>query len=89
LILLLHARGFGSVWRTGRFTESERIRQVLGLQRQEGLLGWLYIGTPQQVGPSKRRVPEDVTDRISVFAPGAGPSAVVSGGVPVTGAAVS
>ncbi|MEU6576283.1 nitroreductase [Streptomyces sp. NPDC046805] len=69
LILLLHARGFGSVWRTGRFTESERTRRVLGLRPQERLLGWLYIGTPQRLRPSKRRVPQDVTDRISVFTP--------------------
>jgi len=85
LILLLHARGFGSVWRTGRFTGSERVRGVLGVERQEGLLGWLYIGTPQRVGPPKRRVPEDVADRISVFAP----EAVPVGGVPVVGATVS
>ncbi|MFK0264209.1 nitroreductase [Streptomyces angustmyceticus] len=69
LILLLHARGFGSVWRTGRFTESERIRRVLGLHWEERLLGWLYIGTPERLTPSKRRATEDVTDRISVFAP--------------------
>ncbi|AYN38367.1 nitroreductase [Streptomyces dangxiongensis] len=69
LILLLHARGFGSVWRTDSFTESGPVRRILGLRREERLLGWLYIGTPQRVGPSKRRVPEDVTDRISVFAP--------------------
>lgn len=69
LMLLLHSRGFGSVWRTGRFTESERTRHVLGLRPQERLLGWLYIGTPQRLSPLKRRAPEDVTDRISVFAP--------------------
>lgn len=69
LILLLHTRGFGSVWRTGRFTDSEQIRRVLGLHREERLLGWLYIGTPQRLSPSKRRMTEDVTDRISVFTP--------------------
>lgn len=69
LILLLHARGFGSVWRTGRFTESERIRRLLGLHHRERLLGWLYIGTPQRLRPPKRRVPEDITDRISLFTP--------------------
>ncbi|MGW7413468.1 nitroreductase family protein [Streptomyces sp. NPDC054863] len=69
LSLLLHARGFGSVWRTGKYTESERIRRVLGLHREERLLGWLYVGTPQRLEPSRRRVTQDVTDRISVFAP--------------------
>ncbi|WP_336319923.1 nitroreductase [Streptomyces lavendofoliae] len=69
LVLLLHARGFGSVWRTGEFTGSERVRRTLGLRGDERLLGWLCVGTPEREGPSKRRVPEDVTDRISVFAP--------------------
>ncbi|MEU2060945.1 nitroreductase family protein [Streptomyces sp. NPDC013455] len=69
LTLLLHARGFGSVWRSGGFTESERIGRLLGLGHGERLLGCLYIGTPQRSGPSRRRKPADVTDRISVFAP--------------------
>lgn len=69
LTLLLHARGFGSVWRAGRFTESARIRRVLGLRREERLLGWLCIGTAPRSSASRRRVPEDVTDRISLFTP--------------------
>lgn len=69
LILLLHARGFGSVWRTGGFTESQRIRRALGLRGEERLLGWLCIGTPPGSTSPRRRVPEDVTDRISVFTP--------------------
>jgi nitroreductase len=69
LMLLLHARGFGSIWRTGRFTESAHVRRLLGLRPEERLLGWLYIGTPQEAGPQQRRTPDDVTDRISVFAP--------------------
>ncbi|MFF7373606.1 nitroreductase [Streptomyces tricolor] len=69
LILLLHARGFGSVWRTDNLTESDRIRRLLRLNPGERLLGWLYIGTPQRLTPPRRRTPEDVTDRISVFTP--------------------
>ncbi len=69
LMLLLHARGFGTIWRTGRFIESARVRQLLGLRHDERLLGWLYIGTPDQPQLHRRREPEDVTDRISVFAP--------------------
>ncbi|ONK11837.1 nitroreductase [Streptomyces sp. MP131-18] len=69
LSLLLHARGFGSIWRTGRFTESAQARGLLGLQPTERLLGWLYIGTPGEPQAPKRRKADDVTDRISVFAP--------------------
>ncbi|MGW1135039.1 hypothetical protein [Streptomyces griseoluteus] len=66
---LLHARGFGSVWRTGRFTQSERTRHTLGLSPEERLLGWLYIGTPHHTRTPRRRTPEDITDHISVFTP--------------------
>ncbi|MFI6210268.1 nitroreductase [Streptomyces sp. NPDC051041] len=69
LTLLLHARGFGSIWRTGELTESPQVRRLLGLRPTERLLGWLYIGTPEEPRAVRRRVPDDVTDRISVFAP--------------------
>ncbi|MGW1463632.1 nitroreductase family protein [Streptomyces sp. NPDC002308] len=67
LMLLLHARGFGSTWHTGGLTESGRIRKLLGLGPEEHLLGRLYIGTPQGVEPPRRRTPADIADRISVF----------------------
>ncbi|MFB7497690.1 nitroreductase [Streptomyces sp. NPDC056161] len=66
--LLLHARGFGSIWRTGRYAESAPVRRLLGLRPAERLLGWLYIGTPGEPQEPRRRTPDDVTDRISVFA---------------------
>ncbi|MEU8695623.1 nitroreductase [Streptomyces sp. NPDC048665] len=69
LMLLLHGRGFGSIWRTGPFTESLGARRLLGLRPDERLLGWLYIGTPGDAQPPRRRTPDDVSDRISVFAP--------------------
>jgi nitroreductase len=69
MMLLLHARGYGSIWRTGRFTESERVRRLFGLGQDERLLGWLYIGTPALVLPRGQRVLDDVSDRVSVFTP--------------------
>ncbi|GAA0917340.1 nitroreductase [Streptomyces thermoalcalitolerans] len=69
LMLLLHARGYGSIWRTGRFTESADVHRLLGLLPGERLLGWLYIGTADEEQPARRRRPDDVSDRISVFAP--------------------
>ncbi|MEU9438834.1 nitroreductase [Streptomyces sp. NPDC048252] len=69
LMLLLHARGFGSIWRTGRLTESAQVRRLLDVQPSERLLGWLYIGTPEPAPAHTRRTPYDVTDRISTFTP--------------------
>ncbi|WP_329471226.1 nitroreductase [Streptomyces sp. NBC_01723] len=68
--LLLHARGFGSIWRTGKFTESAQVHRLLRLRPAERLLGWLYIGTPAEPHRPRRRAPDDVTGRISVFTPG-------------------
>ncbi|MGV9394135.1 nitroreductase family protein [Streptomyces olivaceus] len=69
LMLLLHARGFGSIWRTGRFTESDAVSRLLGLSSGERLLGWLYIGSADDAQPFRRRLPDDVSDRVSAFAP--------------------
>jgi nitroreductase len=69
IMLLLHARGFGSIWRTGGFARSPRARRVLGLTEQEQLLGWLYIGTPEGDALPRRRAPVEVEDRLTVFRP--------------------
>jgi nitroreductase len=68
LMLLLHARGYSSKWRTGRLCTSEALRARLGLAEQERLLGALDIGTPDPSAvPSARRAPMDVSDRVAVF----------------------
>ena len=64
LMLLLHSRGFGSIWRTGRLCHSPRSRSLLGLHPDEQLLGCLDIGTPGVSAQSARRNLEDVTDRM-------------------------
>lgn len=64
LMLLLHARGFGSIWRTGRLCQSAGIRSLLGVRPDEQLLGSLDIGTPDVSIQPVRRSLEDVTDRM-------------------------
>ncbi|MEY9878195.1 nitroreductase [Streptacidiphilus sp. MAP12-33] len=68
LMLLLHSRGFGSIWRTGTAVESAAVRSLLGLTDSEQLLGWLYVGTPDGQGGSIRRPLADVGNRVSVLA---------------------
>ncbi|MFC6016170.1 nitroreductase [Plantactinospora solaniradicis] len=65
LMLLLHARGYGSIWRTGAFTDSPSAHQLLGLRPDERLLGWLYIGTPSREQALPPRAPEDFSDKLS------------------------
>ncbi|MEU1804051.1 nitroreductase family protein [Streptomyces sp. NPDC019937] len=64
LMLLLHARGFGSIWRTGRLCQSPSVRSLLGVRPDEQLLGSLDIGTPGISVQPARRSHEDVTDRV-------------------------
>ncbi|MEV0438741.1 nitroreductase [Streptomyces spectabilis] len=69
LMLLLHDRGFGSMWRTGPSVDSAGPRLLLGLAPHERIIGWLYVGTPD---PTRRAVPRDpvpVGHRVSRFAP--------------------
>nr|WP_306432928.1 nitroreductase [Streptomyces harenosi] len=70
MMLLLHGRGFGSIWRTGALADSAQARRLLGLRDGERLLGWLFIGTPVRTGAPRRRPPQDVTGRVTTFTGG-------------------
>lgn len=67
LMLLLHSRGYGSIWRTGRLARSAPARTVLGLHKGEQLLGSLDIGTPGPAAVRTRRPLEDVSARVTRF----------------------
>jgi nitroreductase len=79
LMLLLHGRGFGSIWRTGASVDSPGTRALLGLAPHEGLIGWLYVGTPDPTRRSVPRSPVPVADRVSRLAPPPGPSSIRPG----------
>lgn len=66
LMMLLHARGYGSIWRTGRLCTSPGLRGLLHMADGERLLGSLDIGTSPK-GPRQRRPLPDVSDRVSVL----------------------
>lgn len=70
LILLLHSRGFGSMWRTGTVTESTEARQLFGLHDSERLLGWLCIGTPDPAAASGQRKRSDITPKLFTLSDG-------------------
>jgi len=65
LLLLLHSRGWGAIWRTGPAVEAPQVLKHLGLDEDERLLGWLYIGTRPTGPPARAREPFDVHPRIS------------------------
>ncbi|WP_406095258.1 nitroreductase [Streptomyces sp. NBC_01013] len=55
LSLLLHDRGYASIWRTGPATEDAGVRTLHGLGAGEQLLGWLYVGTASGATPPRPR----------------------------------
>ncbi len=44
LSLLLDEAGWGVLWRTGHYTRSKPVAKAHGLEKNEELLGWLYVG---------------------------------------------
>ena len=70
MMLLLHDRGYGSLWKTGSYVQSADTRLMLDLDRTESLLGWLYIGTPDPTKPLPPRTVEPVADKVMTFNPG-------------------
>ena len=56
LSLLLDEAGWGVIWRTGHYTRSKAVAKAHGLQKNEVLLGWLYVGgKPARSRPGRRK----------------------------------
>ncbi len=58
LILALNTMGYGGMWRTGNFAYDPTVKQALGLEAGEHLIGFLYIGTPTKNSPKTVQAPE-------------------------------
>ena len=46
LLLALHAKGFGAMWRTGDAVYDQNVKLALGLSASEHIVGLVYTGTP-------------------------------------------
>ena len=56
LSLLLDEAGWGVLWRTGHYTRAKAVAKAHGLDKNEELLGWLYVGgKPPRSRPSHRK----------------------------------
>ena len=56
LSLLLDEAGWGVLWRTGHYTRSKAVAKAHGLDKNEELLGWLYVGgKPAGRKPGRRK----------------------------------
>ncbi|QEY58692.1 nitroreductase [Pseudomonas sp. C27(2019)] len=46
VLLAAHALGVGAVWRTGAMAELDMVNTGLGLQDNEQIIAYIYLGTP-------------------------------------------
>ena len=60
IMLAAHALGFGAMWKTGEPAYDPAVKEALGLQSTDAIVGFMYLGT--RVGgpsPTVRPVAED------------------------------
>jgi nitroreductase len=60
LLLAAHATGWGAMWRTGWFGDAPQVRAALGLQDDDVVVGWVYLGTPPPSASAPPRRPTDL-----------------------------
>ena len=65
IMLALNALGYGAIWRTGRFAFNEKISERLGLNDDQTIIGYIYIGTPK--GKKKSLPKMNTEEYISVW----------------------
>jgi nitroreductase len=40
------AQGFNGIWRTGSYSQNQYVNQALGLNEQDEVIGFMYLGSP-------------------------------------------
>ena len=62
LLLAAHAMGLGAKWRTGEWARDPKVKEVLGVEADQHIIGFIYIGYPEFVSePPARPSFEDRT----------------------------
>lgn len=54
VMLALHAQGWGCQWKTGAPVRDRRVLEALGLEENDELLAFLYVGAPAGAVPPRR-----------------------------------
>jgi nitroreductase len=57
------ATGFGSIWLSGANAYDENVKQALGIEAKDQITGFLYLGTPPDTQPTRRR--PELIDHVS------------------------
>ena len=53
LLLAAHALGYGAMWRTGDPTEDPHVKKALGLEPDDAIVAFVYVGTPHDTKEPK------------------------------------
>ena len=62
LLLAAQAMGLGAKWRTGEWARDTKVKEFLGFESDQHVIGFIYIGYPEFVpGPAPRPSFEDRT----------------------------
>jgi nitroreductase len=65
IMLAARAQGFGAMWKTGAPAYDAKVKQALGLDPDNEIVGFLYLGT--QVGGGSPAARPQVGDMVSVW----------------------
>lgn len=59
VLLAFDAMGFGSIILTGANARDPNVKRALGLSQEDEIIGLIYVGTPPEKKPRKRRLTGD------------------------------
>lgn len=59
LLLAAHALGLGAKWRTGKWARDPKVKEFLGLEPDQHIVGFLYIGYPEFTNEPPQRMSFD------------------------------
>ena len=65
IMLSLNAQGYGAIWRTGKLAFNKTISKSLGLNVNQEILGFLYIGT--NIGKNKKIPNLDTNNFVTIL----------------------
>jgi nitroreductase len=54
MMLAAHAMGLGAMWKTGTAAYDTEIKTMLGLEQDDHIVAFLYLGTPLGFAPARR-----------------------------------
>lgn len=55
VLLMLEARGYSGIWRTGSVAYDPEVKAAFGLGTRDSLVGFIYAGTASQAAPVMQR----------------------------------